>query len=242
MNKQTMLIIFAIILIANLNFALAEIEFFQFKIDMGNGTIKNHLVGFYDKEGGVSENYVSGNNPYEVYLLYNFYVNKWNADNPNFKINKCDWLVYFWGHLQNSTTLVFNQSYTGTDEDLFNAKYFMKLNDGDGIVADQICYFQNRSTNNLDVPAEMQLITPSWECKSCQYFEWSVQERSIIKAKSIGDNVVSVSDYIKKLFMLNFEIWLAIFWFFLIIMIFISIGLVFIMAYWFYIYLRRIMK
>ena len=233
--------IFIILLISPL--VKSEIQFWQEKTDSGNGTIKNHLVLFYSKGGfGVTDDYVSGNNPYEVYLLYNVYVKKWNADNPNYKVDNCEFIVKFWGHLENTTTILTDLNFTQADSDIFNGKYFVKLGDGDGMIADQICKFQNNNFTDLDIPAEMQIVTPTWECKACQYYEWSVQESAIAKTQSIGDNVVSVSNYIKKLFMINFEIWLALFWFFLIFMIFTSVGLIFVVMYWLYLYLRRVMK
>jgi len=240
MKKLFTLLLLSIFL---LSFTSAEIQFFQKKSDMGNGTIQNHLTIVYSKGGmGITEDYVTGNNPYEVYLWYNFYPNKWNTNNPNYKVDYCNFQIKFWGKMENTTTLVFNQNYTPTDPDVFNAKYFMKLNDGDGMIADQICYFENKTYTGLDFPAEMQLVTPTWECKACQYYEWSLQERDIVKAKTIGDNIVDTSGYIKKLILLNFEIWLALFWVFMILMIFISIGLIFMVAYWFYLYIKGLVK
>jgi hypothetical protein len=241
MKKQITLIIFAFLLLLSINFVSAEIQFFQEKNNLGNGTIQNHISLVYSRGGfGVADNYVTGNNPYEVYLLYNVYVKKFNNDNPNFRLNYCNLTIKFWGRMENTTSIVLDKSYIGTDDDVFNAKYFMKLNDGDGMIADEVCSFQNKSYDELDIPAEMQIVTPSWECKSCQMYEWSVQQKDITKADSIGDNVVSVSNYIKNLFMLNFEIWLALFWFFLIMLIFVSIGFIFVVGYWIYLYLRRI--
>jgi hypothetical protein len=266
MKKELIVLMFAFLLLINIVNVNAMIEYWQQKSDMGNGTIKNHLVVFYSKtpmqfsttpkntllcnlfkifcvsETGIIEDYVSGNNPYEVYLWYNIYVQKWNIANPNYKVNRCDWNIRFWGHLENSTTTFINQSYTQADNDVMNAKYFMRLSDGDGMIATQICYFQNQNYHELDIPAEMQLVTPSWECKACQFYEWSLLERDIEKAKSIGDNVVTISDYIKKLILLNFEILLALFWIFLILMIFVAIGLIFVGIYWLFLYLKNITR
>jgi len=259
-------IIFIFMFIVNLYYVSGMLEYWQDKTDMGNGTIQNHLVAFYTKNAvqisttpensflctwfhifcvsntGVIEDYVSGNNPYEVYLLYNIYVKKWNTNNPNYKVSSCDWIVKFWGHLENSTTIVVNQTYTEADPDVMFVKYFMQLNDGDGLIADQICHFRNPDFTDLDLPADMQLVTPSWECKACQSYEWSLVERDVLKAKAIGDNVVTISEYIKKLFLLNFEIWLALFWFLLILLIFISIGFIFIIAWWLYLYMKSVVK
>ena len=89
---------------------------------------------------------------------------------------------------------------------------------------------------------DMQLVTPTWECKACQLYEYSVQQKDITKAQVIGNNVVTISDYIKKLFVLNFEIWLMLFWIFLILMILVGVGLIFFGVFWVYSYLRKLTK
>lgn len=244
-NKSLILLIgmfFLLVIMSNL--VTSESSFWQTRENIGNGTIKNHLVVQYSKDGfGIAKDYVSGNNPYEVYLWYNFYVNKWNTDNPNHKITYCEWLIRYSSSIENSTTIILvNQNFTQDDADLFNAKYFVRMYHNDYLYADQICHFQNNTYIDLYIPAEMQIVTPSWECKECQYYEWNVVEKDIIKAKDIGGKVVVASDYIKKLFLLNFEIWLAMFWFSLIIMVFIGVGLIFIIIYFLYLYLRRVIK
>ena len=72
--------------------------------------------------------------------------------------------------------------------------------------------------------------------------EWSVLEKDILKADTIGDNVVTISDYIKRLFLLNFEIFLALFWIFLILMVFGAISLIFLGVYWIFALLKGVMK
>ena len=94
----------------------------------------------------------------------------------------------------------------------------------------------------LDMPFQQQIVMPTWECKACQYYEWSLVEINIEKAKIIGENVVDTSKYIKKLFMLNFEILLALFWVLIILLLFAVIGMVFSGIYWIYIYLRSLVR
>lgn len=184
MKKQINFIIFAFLLFISINLISAEASFWQTRESIGNGTIKNHLVVQYSKDGfGIAKDYVSGNNPYEVYLWYNFYVKKWNIDNPNYRITYCEWNVLFWGAIENTTTYVVRQNFTQDDPDLFNAKYFMRLNHNDGLIADQICHFQNNIYTDLYIPAEMQIITPTWECKECQYYEWSVTKKILLKQR-----------------------------------------------------------
>jgi hypothetical protein len=245
MKKEIILFAFAILLLGSMiNLTKAEASFWQTREDWGNGIIKNHLVVQYSKDGfGIAKDYVSGNNPYEVYLWYNFYVQKWNADNPTHRITYCEWLIRYSSGIENSTTIILvNQNFTQNDADLFNAKYFVRMYHNDYLYADQICHFLNNTFSDLYIPAEMQIVTPTWECKACQYYEFSVTEKDVVKAKDIGDKVVETSNYIKKLFLLNFEIWLAMFWFFLILCIFIGVGLIFVIMYFLFLYLKRVIK
>jgi hypothetical protein len=73
-------------------------------------------------------------------------------------------------------------------------------------------------------------------------YEWSLVENNIEKTRSISENIVTVSTYIKKLFLLNFEIALMIFWVFLILMVFVAIGFIFVFIFWLYVYLKRMVR
>ena len=240
MKKQIIMMI-AILLLISIASINAEIDFWQVKHSHGNGTIvQNYLVSDYSKNGYLfHDDYVTGNNPYIVYLLYNIYPKKYNQDNPTDKVINCSWTVR--KLTSGDPIILINTTYTENDSDIMNAKYFIQLNDGEGLTADQTCYFQNASTE-LSLPAEMQLVAPTWECKACQQYEWQTIERSVQKAETLGNNVVTITDYIKKLFLINFEIWLALFWIFLILCIFMSISFIFFGIYWIFIYLRRLAK
>jgi hypothetical protein len=269
MKKQMLIMMTAILLLISINIINVNsmMEYWQTKESSENGTVvQNHLVTFYKKasqtvsatprntflctyfyvycyeDTGIIKDYITGNNPFEVYIWYNIYVNKWNQNNPNDKVDYCELKIQAMLHNQNVSTIIFDKNYTEADQDIMNGKYFVLLYDGDGFMADQICYFENASTSLLDLPAEMQLVTPTWECKACGYYEWTVVERNVEKAKAVGNNVAIVMSYIQKLGLINFEIWLALFWIFLILCIFISISFIFWGIYFVFLYLRRLAK
>ena len=83
---------------------------------------------------------------------------------------------------------------------------------------------------------------PTWECKECQYYEWALMERDWAKADLIGDNFVNVLGIIKQFVLLNFEIWLALFWVFLILLLFVAMSSIFLGIYWAYLFLRHTIK
>lgn len=235
----------------SLAFASAELQFWQVKEDMGNNLYKNEMVACYTK--GIGEipvlngidDYVSGANPFEAYLLYNVYVKGFNQDNPNYQIDWCNFSIQQSSALTNYS-LIFNQTYTEQNGDVKFAKYFVQMKDKDCILAQQFCkYNVNVTINKTDkliFPAEMQFVAPTWECKSCQAYEWSLVDRNIAKADSIGNNVVEVTNYIKKLFLINYEIILSFFWVALILLLFAGVGLIFMGVYYFYLYIRSLAK
>jgi hypothetical protein len=251
MKKMLLFVICTIFLIGLIGLTSAELSFFQQKYDKGNKTILNHMVFcYYDSITGIDfldpvNNYVSGGKSFEAYIWYSIYVQSFNLASPNHNVDWCNFLI-----LQSSTrtnnSVLFNQTFTQADTDMNDAKFFVSMRDGDCVTAQQLCKYDYNVTilpvDRLTIPVNMQLVAPTWECKACQNYEWSATESNIIKAKNIGDKVVSISDYIKRLFLLNFEILLALFWVFLILMIFVALGFIFLGVYWLYIYLKGVVK
>ena len=163
--------IFCLILLT-ISFASADVQFYQDRKLLGNGTLDNHAFVLYSKSGyfnNFANDYITGNNPYQVYLYYNAYVNKWNLANPMYKVSYCNFevLQQKWG---NQSVVLLNQNFTDSDIDLMSAKFFISMSDKDSFRVEQICYFQNLSygfENGLDMPMDFQVMTPTWECKSC---------------------------------------------------------------------------
>jgi len=244
MKKQFIILLSAIFIsIFLMNLISAEISFWQVKNFKGNGTIENRLTYTYSKGGfGIANDYVLGNNPFESYLQYDIYPKTFNLNNPNFKVDYCNLKIQTWRKMEASAVTVFEQNYTDSDEDIFHAQYFFRLFDGDQAIAVETCYFENKNFHELLLPAEMVMVTPTSECKACQYYLWTTQEADIFKTQTIGNNVITISSYIQKLVALNFEIILALFWIFLILMLFVGIGLIFVAIYWIYLYLSRIAR
>lgn len=243
MKKQLLLLSAIIISIFLVNLISAEIQYFQIKEDKGNGTISNRMVLVYSKGGfGIADDFVLGNDPLETYIQYNIYVQTFNLQNPNFKINYCNFKIQTWKKLESSPTTVFEKNYTGSDSDINKAQYFFQLYDGDEAIAQQTCHYESNNFTELSLPAEMQMVMPTSECKACQFYLWTKQEADISKTQVIGDNVVTISSYIQKLIVINFEIILALFWISLILLIFVAVGLIFVGVYWLFLYLNRIAK
>jgi len=237
----TMLIILLLV-----NPILAGVQFFQTKTNLGNRTIQNRILFCYDKEMSAVlpdiKDYISGNNFYQAYILYSMYPRKWNIDNPDYKIDYCNISFQQSTRLTNYTILDFRHL-TSNDYDLSNIKYFYQLSDGDCSVVEQRCVYKiNSNISDLDIPAEMQFVSPTFECKSCQYFENSRLEASVLKSNIINSNTITISGFIKRLVGLNFEILLMVFWTFLIIMLYVGLGFIFLGVYFLYKYLEMLSK
>lgn len=248
--KKMIFILSAIIMsLFIINLISGELQYYQFRADRGNGTIENRATLTYSKvnQFGFANDYVKANNPLEVYLQYNIYVKTFNENNPNFLVNYCTLEIQTWKKMESSPVTVFEKNYTQEDLDINKAQYFFQLFDGDQAIAVETCHYKNPSSNNsavfdLQLPAEMQFVMPTSECKACQFYLWTTQNADIVKAQSIGDDIVTITSYIQKLVILNFEVILALFWIFLILLIFVGIGFIFISIYWLYLYLSRIGK
>lgn len=242
-NKLLLTISAFILVLLMINLVSSELAFFQIKQDLGNGTIRNYLYGNYDKVlSQVSNDYVKGNNPYEIDLNYRAYLKSWNIANPNNSVSYCNFQISLNGQLDNVTRVIYQENFSANNPDINNKDYFLRLSGDDFFSAEQKCYFTNQSYSYLYMPVEMQLYTPSWECKACQYYKWSLLQKDVIKADSLNSKVTRVFGYIKEIVLLNFEILLSLFWIFLIMMIFVSISFIFLGVYYLYLYIKEMSK
>jgi hypothetical protein len=168
-------------------------------------------------------------------------LKSWNLDNPNYYVNNCTLNSRIWHIGENDTyydtTLIFNY-----DVDYANAKEFYFLSDGDTIFIDMKCYFNSTAPSSSQMPTSMQITTPTWKCKACQYYDWAVTEKTIMKAGDVSDKTTQVMTFIKQIIFLNFEMWVILFWILIILLFFISIGLIFAGVYWVFMYMKNKIK
>jgi len=242
MKKNIITLIVGIfLLVSMISFTNAQIQFWQ-KNWQGDGVgevpynvTRNHAYIQYNKD--IDDN-IKGNNPLNVIVKYDAYVETWNELNPEYPVDWCNFTITYFPTIQNNSVQLFNKLIT---DDYRNADYFVVLYDGDNFIADMDCHFSG-GNNSLRVPASFQISTPTWECKACQYYEWRITEQKIEKTETIGDYVVDVSEKIKNLINLNYEIWLALFWVILIIIAVHSTALLFIGLIWMFGLLKNLAK
>ena len=240
MKTKILTLMFGILLLMSIA-NVSAVQYYQSKSFIGDDTTRIHASLFWDF-GELSDDSVRSGNSLQTYVWYNIYPSTWNRANPNYAIQYCNMTVNFFGHMDNVSTLIYNKTYTGVGDDDPNAKYFVELTKGDGYTVTVDCVFAGIRPELLELPADFSIVTPTWECKSCQQYEWSLLEQDIAKAKTIGENTVDVVGFIKQLVLLNFEIVIALFWLILIGTTFVASSLVFVGIYWLFLYLRKVVK
>lgn len=204
---------------------------------------RSHASVFWSK-GQFSEvkDMINSDDLLEISVLYSMFPKTWKEQNYDYRVENCTLTINYFEQLLNYHFVIYNETVTSEDSDIFDKKYFIRLKEGDGFTADIDCYFTNEDLRILDMPSELIIVSPTWECKACQYYEWTVLQRDIGKAEIIGDNVVSIWEYIKEFVNLNFEFILGLFWLSLIFFAVGGMGLVFVGVYYLFIYLRKLSK
>lgn len=242
MKKLIIMMVLGILLIS---MASAVVQFSQtdyYPVGF-NHTTRTHASLFW-YEGtyyGITD-YIPDDEILEVYVGYSLYPQTWNTQNNDYEIVNCTFYINYFENLENQSYVMYSETITGEESDVLDKKYFVRLKNKDGFTSDIDCYFEDDDKRILDIPAEMVIVTPSYECKACQYYEWTLLQRDIEKARIIGENRVSVWDNIKGVVNLNYEVILAIFWFILILIALMGGGLIFVGIYWIFIYLRRLAR
>lgn len=213
---------------------------------MINGTISDFIQINYDKS---LDDYITSSNPLEVYLFYNIYVNQWTHDNPSSQIDYCNLTIKQSIDRSSNASLsvIYSASWTNTSFDVQGGKYFLQMQDGDFVQAYIDCKYHNPNLLfnpkiNMEVPESLQLVTTTWECKACQFYEYTVQQRAINKANSISDFRQSTINHIFSLINIVFDLILALFWFAMIIILFVAISLIMMGFYWIYLYFDKVAK
>lgn len=239
-RRFAVLIIFLVISVN----MVSAVEYFQLKSILGNNTIRNHVF-VMRTDDVLYDSFIKDNRPYEVAVQYRSYIDDWNKVNLNYTVKYCNFTIRFLpaslisAGVNDSTYIIHQKNLT---ENYENAQYFLRLNKGDGFMADMDCKFDKNDVAILEIPADISVMTPTTSCKSCQYFEWTQQEVSISKADDIGLKKVAIVEYIKKLFLINYSNILALFWIFLIIILMLSFGFIFIAIYGVYLYIDSLIR
>jgi hypothetical protein len=250
MNKKYLIVMLGIVLLLNLVSAIQVFQSNQYVL-LDNSTSRKiasvvyqpnvySINPFFLSATNVLQDYIPNGKPFEFSLQYFSFIETWNKANPNNNVDFCKMnIVKFSGlsnqsiYISNDSVLLFNDTFYG-DQEL--STYFVRLNPYEDVVIILDCHFTGNRT--LEMPMDFTIITPTWECKACQLYEWSKTEVTILKAGQIGKNKVELSEWIKGLFSLNYEILLVLFWIAIFIITLLVLSMIFLGAYYFYIVVR----
>lgn len=187
--------------------------------------------------------------PYESYVLYSVTMDDWNKVNPANQVTYCNLSIFynsFRSYLIGSGNItglnivpLFSKVFVANDE---NEKYFVRLNKGDSYSSYMTCVFANESSRVTIIPASIQIIAPTWECKECQYLEWLKQQRALDKAAILNGYTAQMWQWIAQIIQIVYENVIVFFWIFLILIAVGALFLVFFGFYWFYHYIRKVSR
>lgn len=234
----------AIMTVFLLVFTLANVsavQYWQYKEFKSDDTIEMRAFMGWDV-GDLTSDHIKTGNKLQTYVLYDVYTADWNLKNTNYTVDNCNFTIEFSDVTTGQNSILYNEVFTGATTDVSRAKFFVQLDKGDSYTAVFNCKFSGQVPELLEMPVTMSLVTPTWECKACQYYEWSKLDIDIQEAKTIGDNTLDVIQYIKALIVLNYEFVIIFFWIFLISIGMFGFSLIFIGVYWLYLYLRGVSK
>lgn len=240
LNLFGIAIIFALIVLPIVKGEIQSTQWINVNPQNESRVLADHILYTYLDNNNLD--YISGNNPLNVYLFYSIYVKSWNEKNPSYRVDYCNLTIQSITGVQQTAELIYTEVITENDEDINNAKYFIQLNKNDVFIADIYCKYENQIPEKLQMPETMQIVMPSWDCKACQYYEWLQQEQSIRKSILTGNNTKTIINYITDFISLHYEIILTLFWIFLILILYTVIALIFIVGFWMYEYIRRKVK
>lgn len=180
---------------------------------------------------------IESGKPLEIYVRYNIYPVLWNTQAVNNTISSCSLTIKYSRMDMNTTSIIYQQNYSTSD--ITNAKYFIKLNKGDTFYVEEQCYFNKPSERTLEIPADFTIVTPTWNCQACQYYEWQKDQVKLTKAMTLADYSNQIIGYMKGIFQIFYEFFIYGWWFFLIIMLLFAVSLIFLGIWFAYQFLQK---
>jgi hypothetical protein len=246
-KKILMLILIGIFLMAIMqSLVFAEVQYYTVintNFTSGGVSMTNitrlHTWVWYQADGN---DFIKAGNPFEFAVTYTIQnLSDWNRVYPtqtidycNFKIRHSILLTTSLGIFNNYTIVTETETmFYPYNASFFNLQKFVRLKDGESAFIDWDCHF-NGTQVSQNIPVTTEFLSPTRECKACQYYEYAKIESNSETAQGIGEHTTSIFGYIKLLFSLNIEIITILFWVFMLGTLFATLGLIFMGFYWFY--------
>lgn len=225
------------------NYILNSITFEYSTIDRPTSL----MSGLFDLGG--TKDYIKSGKPNEIGIGYTSTIKDWNNQYIDNKVPICQIQIRKLNKNQDTFStpfnvgLLLNKNITELSD--VNDYFIVQLYDNEYFYVNTICLFSNKSNINytgMNMPFSMQTFSPTYNCKPCQFSEFSQHLSDTIKKDTFDNYDVNIKNYTKGFIDICFEIFIYSFWVLLIVLFFSIIALIFWGGYWLYFYLRSLGK
>jgi hypothetical protein len=223
-----------------LQIASTGVQFFQEKRMLAdNLTMENYGTLAWGNPSPYDT--ISKGKSYDSYVWYHGNIGDWNtkfAGTDNI-VDYCTLTIKWSDNTNSSLVTLFSKNFTSNIDD---GKYFVQLNQHEAYYVYNDCKFKTttgRTNANLVMPMDFEIVTPTYNCKSCQVYEWQQDQIRLTVATRLGDYTSKNTGYISGLFKIFYEIAIYGFWVFLILLLILAVSLIFYSIYWVYSYLSK---
>lgn len=228
-----------------LKIASTGVQFFQQKYFPFNDSLTMRNFGTLAWGNPSPYDTISQGKPYESYVWYHTNVGDWNAKSigTNDTVSYCS-LIIKWSQANDPSHLVtlFSKNFTSNLDD---GKYFVQLNRGDAYYVYNDCVFntnQGRTDARFVMPMDFEIVTPTYNCKSCQFYEWQQDQIRLTVASRLGNYSSKNIGYISSLFKMFYDIAIYAFWVALILLVILAVSLIFYGIYFIYSFLTKMAR
>jgi hypothetical protein len=249
-NMQKRYLLLVLIVFSILTFFIQNVnasQYYQYVYPQ-NDSHTTTIYGWinYPYEDRIVREQITDGYFYQFAIMYSMYPKLWNDQSPNL-IQYCQINIttqqYYSTLNGDSPTQIIQEYYQRvSDTDLNNQEFYISLSRGDTAYFKLDCYFTNSSMQSLNIPANLQVRTPTYECQQCKKYEWSKIQPTLYKADTLLQANTNNIEYIKKIIFINFEFLVIAYWFILILAVIFAVGLIFLAVYWVYIWLSKVTR
>lgn len=212
------------------------ISYFQNKQFLNDSlTIRNFAVLVYNPS---PIDTITSGKALETYVSYHSNVKEWNIDNPTAYVTNCTLAIV--KYTNSIGTIVTNQTLDSVNA---QEKFFIKMNPLDSVQVMGDCIYANATARNNSetfIPLEYSIVEPTYECQSCQMYEWQTQTIHLDRANILQSYTTKNIGHITEVFKQGYDLTIMGFWIFLILLVILAFELIFVGFVWTYNWLRRV--
>jgi hypothetical protein len=252
----TLMIAGFFLMIFMLNFVSSEVYLYN-NVEKVNSTGIVVYSAFYFLDDTSSRGFARGQ---DIPVYFNYVVEPLplNLSNSHGVVDWCNFTIthahniygttfvafqgFFGGELLNTT--IETQSYYFDNNSLNSGAILINMRDKDSISAKMKCHYSdsNYLYDESILAGRFTTFMPSYECEGCTQYTLQDLSNQVEQQDNITANELAIYNNIQTAVSWNFQIWLIVSWILKIGFIFLGIALIFLGAYWFYLFLQNIAR